>query len=203
MTQDRSSLPEKGGIHSSQPACSSRCLLYFAPNNLPSSTSSTKEQTHAFLKITAHTPRKNGYILTYSIDIRNIKLITFLMYFQFCVAFLRVQFLGLYSSQCTFILLLMLSMTTNFFYHVYADDTQLYCPSPSDQIDSLLDKISSSTDDTNLWMSANKLKMNTEKIEILLCGTNARLMSVRPNSLKNDENIIGFSPKVKKTLVCA
>ena len=87
----------------------------FCPNNLPSSTSSTKEQTHAFLKITAHTPRKNGYILTYSIDIRNIKLITFLMYFQFCVAFLGVQFLGLYSSQCTFILLLMLSMTTNFF----------------------------------------------------------------------------------------
>ena len=37
------------------------------------------------------------------------------MYFQFCMAFLRVQFLGLYSSQCTYILLLMLSMTTNFF----------------------------------------------------------------------------------------
>ena len=58
------------------------------------------------------------------------------------------------------------------FYHVYADDTQLYCFSPSDQIDSLLDKIFTSTDDINLWMSANKLKMNNEKIEIL-CGTNA------------------------------
>ena len=45
---------------------------------------------------------------------QKVKLITtFLMYFQFCVAFLWVQFLGLYSS--TFILLLMLSMTTNFF----------------------------------------------------------------------------------------
>ena len=113
------------------------------------------------------------------------------MYFQFCLAFLRVQFLGLYSSQCTFILLL--STTKNFFYHVDADGTQLYCSSPSDQIDSLLDKIFTSTDDINLWMSANKLKMNDEKTEILLCGTNARLKSVRPNSLQIGNNIIHFS----------
>ena len=127
------------------------------------------------------------------------------MYFQFCMAFLRVQFLGLYSSQCTIILLLMLSMTTNFLimYIIYADDTQLYCSSPSDQIDSLLDKISTSTDDINLWMSANKLKMNNEKTEILLCGTNARLKkSVRPNSLKIGHNIIDFSPKVKNLDLC-
>ena len=84
------------------------------------------------------------------------------------------------------------------FYQVYADDTQLYCSSPSDQIDSLLDKTSTSTDDINLWMSANELKMNDEKTEILLCGTNARLKSVRPNSLKIGNNIIDFSPKVKK-----
>ena len=90
----------------------------------------------------------------------------------------------------------------NLFYHVYADDTQLYCPSPSDQIDSLLDKNSTSTDDINLWMSANKLKMNNEKTEILLCGTNARLKSERPHSLKIGNNIIDLSPKVK-TLVCA
>ena len=49
-------------------------------------------------------------------------------------------------------------------------------------------------------MSANKLKMNNEKTEILLCGTNARLKSVRPNSLKIGNNIIDFSPKVKKNL---
>ena len=34
----------------------------------------------------------------------------------------------------------------------------------------------------------------------LLCGTNARLKSVRPNSLKIGNNIIDFSPKVKKNL---
>ena len=70
------------------------------------------------------------------------------------------------------------------FYHVHADDTQLYCSSPSDQIDSLLDKLSTSTGDHNLWMSANKLKINNKKTEILICGTNARLRSVRLNSLK-------------------
>ena len=42
--------------------------------------------------------------------------------------------------------------------------------------------------------------MNNEKTEILICGTNARLKSVRPNSLKIGNNIIDFSPKVKKTL---
>ena len=88
------------------------------------------------------------------------------------------------------------------FYHVYADDTQLYCSSPSDQIESLLDKISTSTDDINLWMSANKLKMNNEKTEILLCGTNAKLKSVRPNSLKIGNNIIYFSLKVKNLGLC-
>ena len=85
------------------------------------------------------------------------------------------------------------------FYHGYADDTELYCSFPSDQIDTLLDKISTSTDDINLWMSANKLKMNNEKTDILVCGTNTRLKSVRPNSLKIGNNIIDFSPKEKKT----
>ena len=89
-------------------------------------------------------------------------------------------------------------MTTNFFNHAYADGTQLYSSSPSDQIDLLLDKISTSTDDINLWMSANKLKMNNEKTEILLCGTNVRFKLVHPNSLKIGNNIIDFSPKVKK-----
>ena len=35
-------------------------------------------------------------------------------------------------------------------WHVYADDIQLYCCSPFDQIDLLLSKISTSTDDINL-----------------------------------------------------
>ena len=40
--------------------------------------------------------------LTYLINIRKLKLTkTFLMHFQFCRAFLRVQFFGLYSFQCT------------------------------------------------------------------------------------------------------
>ena len=91
------------------------------------------------------------------------------------------------------------------FYHiVYADDPQLYCSSPSAQIDSLLDKISTSTTFLNqsLWMSVNRLKMNNEKTEILLCGTNARLKSVRPNLLKIGSNIIDFFPKVKNLGLC-
>ena len=44
--------------------------------------------------------------------------------------------------------------------------------------------------------------MNNEKTEILLCGTNARLKSVHPNSLKIGNNIIDFSPKVKNLGMC-
>ena len=44
--------------------------------------------------------------------------------------------------------------------------------------------------------------MNNEKTEILLCGTNARLKSVRSNSLKIGNNIIDFSPKVKNLGMC-
>ena len=47
-------------------------------------------------------------------------------------------------------------------------------------------------------MSANTFKMNNEKTEILLCGTNGRLKSVRPNSLKISNNTTDFSSKVKK-----
>ena len=128
----------------------------------------------------------------YVIDTRKLKLITtFLMYFLFP----RVQFLGLYSFQCTCILLLMLSMTTKFFfYHVYAEDTQLSYFSPSDQIYSLLDKTSTSTNDINVWMSAKKLKMNNGKTEFF----SAAQKSVRPNSLKTGNNIFNFSKKLKE-----
>ena len=51
-------------------------------------------------------------------------------------------------------------------------------------------------------MSANKLKINNEKTKILLCGTNAKLKSVRPNSLKIGNNIIDFSPEVKNLGLC-
>ena len=44
--------------------------------------------------------------------------------------------------------------------------------------------------------------MNNEKTEILLCGTNARLKPVHPNSLKIGNNIIDFSPKVKNLGMC-
>ena len=59
--------------------------------------------------------RKEFSIVFHNTDTSGFLITIFLMYFQFCMAFLRVQFLGLYTSQCTFILLLMLSMTTNFF----------------------------------------------------------------------------------------
>ena len=42
--------------------------------------------------------------------------------------------------------------------------------------------------------------MNNEKTEILLCGANVRLKSIRHNSLTIGDSIIDFFSKVKKKL---
>ena len=58
-----------------------------------------------------------------------------------------------------------------FNFHIYADDTQLYNCYKLNQIDSAISDISKSTCEINDWMRQNKLKMNADNTEILLCGS--------------------------------
>ena len=48
-------------------------------------------------------------------------------------------------------------------------------------------------------MTSNKLKKNNDKTELLLCGTNAKLKSIDCNSVMIGNEVINFSPKVKKS----
>jgi hypothetical protein len=58
--------------------------------------------------------------------------------------------------------------------HLYADDTQVYgyC-SPAD-VSQLQSRVSSCVDDIASWKQSNRLKLNTDKTEVLWCATSRR-----------------------------
>ena len=58
----------------------------------------------------------------------------------------------------------------NINYHMYADDTQLYKSVPFSDLQLLVQCIETCSGNVKKWMTDNKLKMNNEKTEILLCG---------------------------------
>ena len=82
-------------------------------------------------------------------------------------------------------------------YHLYADDTQLYRPISTNDFDLMTDELSKCTDGINKWMNTNKLKMNNDKTELLLCGTHSKLNSVQAKSVKIGNEVINYSKKVK------
>ena len=50
-------------------------------------------------------------------------------------------------------------------YHIYADDTQVYCASDFENPQNDLDRINSCISDIRTWMIQNKLKINDGKTE--------------------------------------
>ena len=63
-------------------------------------------------------------------------------------------------------------------YHKYADDTELSKSAPPDQFTSALSCIQTCIDDVLLWMNSNKLKLNTDKTEVMPVGSASCLESV-------------------------
>ena len=58
-------------------------------------------------------------------------------------------------------------------YHLYADDTQLYGFTTTDNVHSLIDRIARCINDIRKWMLKNKLKLNEDKTEILFIRSSA------------------------------
>ena len=54
------------------------------------------------------------------------------------------------------------------FYHLYADDTQLYLPINSHSKSTAIETIEQCANDIKSWMSTNKLKLNDDKTEVIL-----------------------------------
>ena len=85
----------------------------------------------------------------------------------------------------------------DFSYHQYADDMQLYTSCKPDSVMQAADKITSTTSLINDWMSANKLKMNNDKTEIILCGTNPKRKLVNIDSIDIGDVNVALSSEVK------
>jgi len=56
-------------------------------------------------------------------------------------------------------------------YHIYADDTQLYCSSNTQSSFDSLDSIEKCAKDIEFWMIKNKLKLNGNKTEFLILSS--------------------------------
>ena len=85
----------------------------------------------------------------------------------------------------------------NINFHFYADDTQLYNSATPENISSLLSETNDCYADIQNWMTVNKLKLNGDKTEALLIGTQSRLSSLCVDLLQLGENSIPLSDSAK------
>ena len=84
-----------------------------------------------------------------------------------------------------------------FSYHMYADNTQLYSCYKNSNINTAYSQISSCTSDVNQWMTTNKLKMNGDKTEIMICGSIPKLRNIQIESINIDNDPIDISDNVR------
>jgi hypothetical protein len=66
--------------------------------------------------------------------------------------------------------------------HLYADDTQLYFHDKAEACKSWIPCFSKCITDIESWMTSNRLKMNTDKTEIIWLGTRQQLASHQSGS---------------------
>ena len=77
-------------------------------------------------------------------------------------------------------------------HHIYADDTQVYISLSNCDASSTLDQLSSCLEAVKNWMNDNLLKLNPDKTEFLLIGSNAQregLMHLFPAPIMG-ENLV-------------
>ena len=77
------------------------------------------------------------------------------------------------------------------------DDTQLYSAFKSNEIDNAISDISSCTSDISNWRKQNKLKMNSDKTEIMLCGSTQKLKNIDIESVIIDDDSIEISDTIR------
>ena len=83
----------------------------------------------------------------------------------------------------------------NLNYHMYADDTQLYLSIEPANIHDLIFSLENCIKDVKNWMTANKLKLNDEKTEVILC--NPKKYDVDVSEIKVGNDIVKFTESAK------
>ena len=81
-------------------------------------------------------------------------------------------------------------------YHKYADDTEISDSAPPSDFSSAQSNIQSYINDTLSWMQSNKLKLNTEKTEMMLVDSSVHISSVGCESADIDGSCIPFQTTV-------
>ena len=74
----------------------------------------------------------------------------------------------------------------NLNYHMYADDTQLYLSIEPTNIHNLVHSLENCIKDVKNWMCENKLKLNDEKTEVILCNPKKYKLDVSEIKVGND-----------------
>ena len=82
-------------------------------------------------------------------------------------------------------------------YHKYANDTELSKSAPPDHFLSVQSCIQTCIDDVLLWMNSNKLKLNTDKTEVMPVGSASCLESVDSECANFGGNSVPFKTSVK------
>ena len=77
-------------------------------------------------------------------------------------------------------------------YHKYVDDTEISDSAPPSDFTSVQSNIQSCISDILSWMQSNKLKLNTEKTEMMLVGSSVRISLVSFESADIGRNSLPF-----------
>ena len=85
----------------------------------------------------------------------------------------------------------------NLNYHFYADDTQLYDSQPLDNVSSMIETFEKCIKEIKIWMNENRLKLNEDKTEVILCGNKTQICKVPENCIKINDQSIKFSLSVR------
>ena len=67
--------------------------------------------------------------------------------------------------------------------HSYADDTQVYISAPAIDAPSTITSFVQCVEDINIWMARNRLKMNSDKTQVIWLGTGQQLKKITIDEL--------------------
>ena len=80
--------------------------------------------------------------------------------------------------------------------HCYADDGQLYISSKAGAAESSIERVTACINQLDRWMSSNRLKLNSDKTQLIWLGSRQQLLKVNPDSILLGASTVRFQSLV-------